>query len=160
MAEELVHSIDPWFDEGSRTLLLGSFPSPLSRSHGFPYGNPQNRFWRVIAAIYDAPVPMTLEERRSLILDNGLALWDVIASCTIEGAADSSITDVVANDIRPLLEGSRIDRVFTTGTKAQELYRTHIEPVAGIEAVRLPSTSPANARTTLEKLIEAYRVIL
>lgn len=158
-AEELIHTIDPWYDADSHTLLLGSFPSPLSRSQGYPYGNPQNRFWRVIAAVHGAPAPETLEERRALIRDNGLALWDVIASCSIEGASDASITDVVANDLRPIISSSKIDRIFTTGTKAQELYEAHIEDVVGIRAVRLPSTSPANARMRLEDLIEAYGVI-
>lgn len=160
MPDHLVHPIDPWFIGSSHTLLLGSFPSPLSREKGFPYGNPTNRFWRVIAGVYGQPVPQTLEGRRSLILDNGLALWDVIRSCSIEGASDASIAEVVPNDLGPLLEAGSITRIFTTGGKAFELYRAYLEPAVGIKAVRLPSTSAANARMRLEDLIGAYRVLL
>ncbi len=155
--ESIVHPIPPTFDERSEILILGSFPSVKSREMGFYYGHPQNRFWRVMAALYGESVPMTVEERRAFLLRRRVAAWDVIASCTITGSSDSSIRDVVANDLRPILAGSRVERIFVNGKTAEKMYRRYTEPILGIRAICLPSTSPANAAWSLEKLTEAWR---
>ena len=153
------HPFGPLYDENSRVLILGSFPSVKSREQNFFYGHPQNRFWKVIAAVTGGQVPKTIDEKRALILDNGLALWDSIASCEITGSSDSSIRNAKANDIRIITENCDIKKIFCNGTKSHELYRKYIEPVTGREAVCLPSTSPANAQWTLEKLIREWSVI-
>ena len=164
---KLDHPIPPTYDENSRVLILGSFPSARSREMGYFYGHPQNRFWKVMAALFEESVPLTVEERRSFLLRNHVAAWDVIASCSIEGSSDSSIKDVAANDLRPVLQGSQITRIFVNGKTAERLYRKYTEPVLTesgypeplAHAVCLPSTSPANAAWTLEKLIDAWQVV-
>ena len=158
--EFIVHPIPPTYDEHSRILILGSFPSVKSREMGFYYGHPQNRFWRVMAALYGEETPMTVDERRAFLLRNGVAAWDVIASCTITGSSDSSIRDVVANDLRPILRGSQIHRIFVNGKTAEKMYKRYTLPVLGIEAVCLPSTSPANAAWSLERLTDAWRSLI
>lgn len=155
----LQHPFGPLFNENSRVLILGSFPSVKSREQNFFYGHPQNRFWRVIAAVFGQPVPQNIEEKKQLILTNRLALWDSIASCEITGSSDASIKNARANDIGIILGNCNIDRIYCNGRKSHELYRKYIEPGAGREAICLPSTSPANAQWTLEKLIEAWFVI-
>ena len=155
--EYILHPIPPTYDENSEILVLGSFPSVRSREMGFYYGHPQNRYWRVMAALFGEDVPLTVEERRAFLLRNRVAAWDVIASCTITGSSDSSIRDVVANDLRPILAGSRVGRIFVNGKTAEKMYHRYTEPMLGIRAVCLPSTSPANAAWSLEKLIEAWR---
>ena len=157
--ERILHPIPPVFDERSEILILGSFPSVRSREAAFFYGHPQNRFWRVLAALYDEPVPRNTEEKRALLLRRHIAVWDVIASCSIVGSSDSSIRDAAANDLRPILKVSGLTRIYVNGKTAEKLYRRYIEPTLGIEAVCLPSTSPANAAYSLERLVEAWRVI-
>ena len=152
----LQHPFGPLFNENSRVLILGSFPSVKSREQNFFYGHPQNRFWKVIAAVFDRPVPQNIEEKKQLILTSRLALWDSIASCEITGSSDSSIRNVRANDISIILDNCNIERIYCNGRKSYELYRKYIEPETGREAVCLPSTSPANAQWTLEKLVEAW----
>ena len=159
MKTRLNHPFGPLYDESSRVLILGSFPSVKSREQNFFYGHPQNRFWKVVSAIFGQPVPQTIEEKKQLILGNGLALWDSIASCEITGSSDSSIRNARANDIRIILDSCNIERIYCNGRKSHELYKKYIEPQTGREAVCLPSTSPANAQWTLEKLIEAWSVI-
>ena len=156
-AARVVHTIEPVFDERSRVLVLGTMPSPKSREIGFYYGHPQNRFWRVLAALFDEPLPTTNEERTALLLAHRIALWDVLASCTIKGASDASIADAVPNDLRRITEAAPIQHVFCTGATAARLYRKHCEAATGIPATQLPSTSPANAAWSLDRLIEAYR---
>ena len=141
-------------------LLLGSIPSPKSREIGFFYGHPQNRFWRVLAAVLGEEVPQTIEDKRTMCLKHHVALWDTIARCDIAGASDTSIRNAVPNDIGKLVRESEITRIFATGGKSAELYRKLIEPTLHIPITQLPSTSPANAAWSLERLIEAYRVIL
>ncbi len=158
--QTVIHNIPPLFDENSKVLLLGSIPSPKSREIGFFYGHPQNRFWKVLPAIFGEPVPKTIEEKRKLCLEHNVALWDTIRSCEIAGASDTSIKNAVPNDIRWLLKITKIERIFSTGGKSAQLYRKLIEPDTGIPITQLPSTSPANAAWSLERLIEAYRVIL
>lgn len=159
MKQRLIHPIAPVWDENSRVLILGSFPSVKSREEQFFYGHPQNRFWRVLSAVLECPLPRTVEEKRRMLLEHGIALWDVIASCEIEGSADASIENAVPNDLSPLFAAADVRAVYCNGTAAWELYRKHILPALGRDAVKLPSTSPANARWTVEKLIEAWRVL-
>ena len=154
------HPIPATYDERSEILILGSFPSPKSRESGYFYGHPQNRFWRVTAALFQDAVPESVEEKRAFLLRHHIAAWDVIHSCTITGASDSSISDVVANDIRPILQAAQIRQIFVNGKTAYRLYQKYIQPVIGRSAVCLPSTSPANAAWSLERLIDAWRVIL
>ena len=155
----ITHPIPPVYDSESRILILGSFPSVKSREAMFFYGHPQNRFWKVVAAVFGQPVPQTVEEKKLLIIDNGLALWDSIASCEITGSSDASIRNARANDIGIILNSCSIERIYCNGRKSHELYQRYIEPGTGREAVCLPSTSPANAKWTLEKLTGAWSVI-
>lgn len=154
-----VHPIPPVFDADSTVLVLGSFPSVKSRESGFFYGHAQNRFWRVTAAVFGCPVPVTIPEKRAFLLQNHVALWDVIASCDIDGSSDASIKNVRPNDLAPLLAASKITHIFTNGATADALYIRWQFPATGIPAVRLPSTSPANAAWSLDRLIDAWRVI-
>lgn len=155
----IVHPIPPLFDENSKTLILGSFPSVKSREAAFFYGHPQNRFWSVLAAIYGIDKPETVEEKKKLILENNLALWDVIASCEIVGSSDSSISDVTANNLSVIINNSKIERIFVNGKTAEKYYNKYTYPKTGIKAVCLPSTSPANAAWKLEKLVEKWSII-
>ena len=153
------HTIAPVFDKDSRVLILGSFPSVRSREQKFFYGHKQNRFWRVMAQVLDCDVPEDIPQKRAMLLAHHIALWDVIASCEITGSSDASIRDVRPNDLSCVLSQADIRAVYTNGAKAYELYRKYIFPVNGIEAQLLPSTSPANAGYSLERLTEAWRVI-
>ena len=159
-ARKIVHPLAPVYDADSKILVLGTMPSPKSREAGFYYSHPRNRFWPVLAALFGEEAPKTNEEKRSLLLRHRIAVWDVIASCEITGASDTSIRNAVPNPIEELIAKTKIKAVYTTGQKAYQLYQKHCYPKTGIEAVPLPSTSPANAAMSLEKLIEAYRVIL
>lgn len=155
----LHHPIPPVYDENSRILILGSFPSVKSREQGFFYGHPQNRFWRVTAAVFEDEVPMTVPERRAFLLRHGVALWDVIAACEITGSSDASIRSPEINELGPILETAPIRAIFVNGQTAAKLYRRYAQPLTGRPACLLPSTSPANAAWSLERLIEAWRVI-
>ena len=158
--QTVTHPIPPFCEAGARVLILGSFPSVKSRESGFFYGHPQNRFWRVLAAVFEDTVPATVEEKKAFLAAHGIALWDVIASCRIEGSADSSIRDVVPNDIASLLKSHSIRAIFTNGKTAQTLYDKHIFPTLGVSALCLPSSSPANAAWSAEKLVNAWREII
>ena len=160
MAHRVFHPFEPLYDENSRVLILGSFPSVKSREQLFFYGHPQNRFWKVIAALYQQDVPVTIPEKKELILKHGLALWDSIASCEITGSSDASIREVRANDLNIILSRSPIHRIYCNGKTSWQQYEKLIRPQTGREAVCLPSTSPANAQWTLPKLVEAWSVIL
>ena len=153
--QTVVHTIPPLYDSHSRVLLLGSIPSPKSREAGFYYAHPQNRFWRVLAAVLGEPVPQSIEEKRAMCLKHHVALWDTIARCDIAGASDLSIRNAEPNDIGKLVRESEITRIFATGGKSAELYRKLIEPQLHIPITQLPSTSPANAAWSLDRLIEA-----
>lgn len=156
----IIHPIPPLFSEESKTLILGSFPSVKSREAEFFYGHPQNRFWTVIAEIFDCEKPQTIEEKKKLVLENKLAMWDVIQSCEIEGSADSTISNVTANDLSIILNNSKVDRIFVNGKTAEKYYNKYTYPKTGIKAVCLPSTSPANAAWSVERLVEAWKIIL
>lgn len=144
-------------DECCRVLVLGTFPSVKSRENEFYYGHPQNRFWRVIAALFGEPLPETIPEKRAMLIRNHVALWDVLASCDILGSADDSIRHPVPNDIAGLLQYTQVHTVFVNGQTAAKLYRRWCEPQTGLPAIALPSTSPANAKWTLPKLVEAWQ---
>lgn len=154
---KVVHPIEPLFDEKSETLILGSFPSVKSREAMFFYGHKQNRFWPLLARIFEWKTPVTVEEKRKLILDNHLALWDVIHSCEIAGSADSTIKNVVPNDLSVILEKAPIRRIFVNGKKAFALYQKYMEPAIGISARVLPSTSPANASYSPDRLYDIWK---
>ena len=157
----IIHTIDPVYDESSRVLLLGTMPSPKSREAGFFYGHPRNRMWPVLGRVFGEETPVGTEARRDFLLRHHIAMWDVLSSCVITGAEDSSIREPVPNDLRPILEQAPIAAIFTTGKTAFRLYKKHIQPVTGREARCLPSTSPANCRyETMDTLTEAYRVLL
>lgn len=153
------HPIEPVFDENARILILGSFPSVKSRAEMFFYGHPQNRFWKVMAAVLGKNVPQTVEEKRAFLLANHIALWDVIGSCDIEGSSDSTIRNVVPNDLSRILDCANIRQVFVNGKTAERYYRKYLEKKTGREAICLPSTSPANAGWSLERLVEAWEII-
>ncbi|HIW36724.1 MAG TPA: DNA-deoxyinosine glycosylase [Candidatus Treponema faecavium] len=158
--ELVTHTLEPVYDEHSRMLILGTMPSPASRKAGFYYAHPQNRFWEVISAVFREPIPFSTETKRDLVLRHGIALWDVLASCRIDGADDASIRDPEANDFSALLASCPITRIFTTGEQAYKLYQKLCRKQTGIEAVKLPSTSPANrGRWPLKALIDAYAVL-
>ena len=150
--ERINHNIEPLYDRNSRLLILGSFPSVKSREMRFFYGHPQNRFWRVIAALTDYPVPHTIEDKKKMLHENHIALWDTIASCEIEGSSDSSINII--------LETAPIQAVYCNGSKSYELYHKYCEKQTGMPAFKLPSTSPANAACSLDRLIKEWSVIM
>lgn len=156
----LEHTFKPVWNENSKVLVLGTFPSVKSREYGFYYGHPLNRFWKVAAAITRQHLPVTVEDKKELLLNNNIALWDVIAKCSIKGSSDSSIKDVTVNNLAPLLSKSKINKIYANGAKAYELYMKYSYKETGKEIIRLPSTSPANAVYTLEKLIKEWSVLI
>ena len=153
------HTIDPVYNEQSQILILGSFPSVKSREQQFFYGHKPNRFWKVLAGVLGCDVPQSVEEKKAMLLSHHIAVWDVIQSCEIEGSSDASIRDVVPNDLACILNTADIRAIYTNGGKAHELYGKYIEPVNKIAAHKLPSTSPANAGYSLERLLAAWSVI-
>ena len=140
-------------------LILGSFPSVKSREEGFYYGHPQNRFWRLLARLTDEEIPETIEEKKTLLLKHQIAIWDVVHSCDIVGSSDSSIKNAVPNDFSFILKTAPIRQIYTNGGTAYKLYHKYCEKVTGFEAVKLPSTSPANASYSLERLISQWNQI-
>ena len=156
----LIHPIPPLYNGESRLLILGSFPSVKSREAKFFYGHPQNRFWPLLARLFDEAPPMSIEQKKALALSHHIALWDSIASCTITGSSDSSVRDVKPNDLTPILQGSRVTHIACNGALSHTMYQRHLFPLTGIEAIKLPSTSPANAAFTMERLLKEWQVIL
>ena len=156
----MLHPIDPVFDKDSKVLILGSFPSVRSREAGFFYGHPQNRFWKVTAGVFGDEVPQTTEEKKAFLLRNHIALWDVIGSCDIDGSSDASIRNVTVNDIGLILKTADIRAIFLNGKKAFSLYQKYMYPVVKREGICLPSTSPANAAWSVEKLTGEWKKIL
>lgn len=155
----IYHPIKPLYDNNSEILILGSFPSVKSREQMFFYGHPQNRFWKVTAAVLGDEVPQTIEEKKVFLLKNRVALWDVIASCEISGSSDSSIKNVTPNNLSQIIDKGKIKRIFVNGKTAEKYYNKYTRDKIGMEAVCLPSTSPANAAWNMEKLIKAWSVI-
>lgn len=156
---KILHPIEPLFDEGSKILILGSFPSVKSREVAFFYGHPQNRFWRVISKVFCEEIPQTVEEKREMLCRNHIALWDVIGACEIEGSADSTIKNVQPNDIGRILSAAAIRQIFVNGKTAKKYYDRYILKDTRREAICLPSTSPANAGFSLERLYEEWKII-
>ncbi len=160
MSGIVYHTLQPWASDNARVLILGTIPSVKSREYGCYYGHPQNRFWTTLSAVFDEPIGETPHARRAFCDYHRIALWDVLASCDIQGSQDTTIRKPVPNDIASLLRKTDIVAVFTTGKKAAQLYKQYILPQTGIQAIPLPSTSPANRRWyTREQLIAAYAVI-
>ncbi len=159
-AKKAIHNIPPIYNKDSKILILGSFPSVKSREQEFYYAHKQNRFWEVLASILNCNEPETEKEKTELLLSSHIALWDVIKSCEIIGSSDTSIKNVKPNDIMMILQNSSVSRIFTNGNKAYELYKKYIFPDTKIEAIKLPSTSPANAAFSLDKLCEQWANVI
>ncbi|MCR4576403.1 MAG: DNA-deoxyinosine glycosylase [Clostridiales bacterium] len=157
--QKIVHPIPPVFDENSRILILGSFPSVKSRQAAFFYGHPQNRFWKVLANVFNEEVPETVPQKNEFLLSNRVALWDVIGACEIEGSSDASIRNVTVNDLGLILAKADIKRIYVNGKTAYRYFLKYTKPLIGREAVCLPSTSPANAAWDLDRLTEAWNII-
>lgn len=154
--EHIVHAFEPVYDKNSQILILGTLPSVKSREQQFYYGHKQNRFWKLLATLLKEPLPETVEEKKALLLAHHIALWDVIKSCDIKGSSDSSIRNVEPTDLHLLLQQTGVRHIFANGNKAGQLYRKYQFPLTAIEAVVLPSTSPANAAWTFARLCEAW----
>lgn len=152
------HELEPVYDENAEILILGTMPSPKSRELQFYYAHPQNRFWKVLEVVFAVKL-RTQSEKRQFLLEKHIALWDVVSSCTIKGASDSSIMNVVPNDIMALLEKTKIHSIFTTGKKAESLYQKYLYPKTKLTSVCLPSTSPANCAVNFEDLVKNYKQI-
>lgn len=157
--QHVEHTFEPVHNDQSQVLILGTFPSVKSREQQFFYGHPQNRFWKVLAALTDEAVPTTVPEKKQLLLSHHIAVWDVIQSCDIIGSSDSSIRNVVPCDINRILKHAPVKVIYGNGAKACELYDRYLLPVTGRNICRLPSTSPANAAWSFERLLEAWKVI-
>lgn len=159
MKEPQTHPFPPVYDQNAEILILGTFPSVKSRENAFYYGHPQNRFWKLLARLYGEETPDTIEEKTAFLLIHRIALWDVIRHCEIKGSADQSIAKAAANDIPALLKQTQIRNIYCNGKKAYELYQKFFKDTVEIHAFCLPSTSPANAAWTMEKLIPAWEII-
>jgi len=159
VSARILHEIPPFFEESSRILVLGSFPSVKSREAGFFYHHPQNRFWKVLAAVFGEEVPADIPEKFHLLRKHHIALWDVIASCEIQGSSDSSIRNVKPNDIGKILTAAPVRAIFVNGGAAYALYRKYLEKILGRPGMKLPSTSPANAAWSLERLTESWKIL-
>lgn len=158
--QHIVHPFGPLYDENSRILILGSLPSVKSREQQFFYGHPQNRYWKLIARLLGESEPKTIEEKKELVLKHHIAMWDTIYSCDIKGSSDSSIKNVVPTDLKTIVDNSKITRVFCNGRTSGKYYHKYQEKILGIPAIELPSTSPANAAWQMDRLAEAWKVIL
>lgn len=157
--KRLVHPVSPVYNSESKILILGTFPSVKSREGEFFYHHPQNRFWKVLSAVFDDKLPETIEEKKRFLLRNHIALWDVVHSCEITGSADSTIKNVIPNDISPILSQADIKKIYANGNTAYSLYQKFLYEKVRRNIIRLPSTSPANASFSLDRLIEAWKCI-
>lgn len=155
-----IHPIPPLYSKNSEILILGSFPSVKSRENEFFYAHPQNRFWKVLSAVFNSPLPQNTDEKKELVLKNKLALFDVIKQCEIKGSGDSTIKNVIPNDLSPIIENSNIKHIFLNGKTAEKYYKRYIAPIIDIEFTTLPSTSPANAAYSLDRLIEEWKRVI
>lgn len=158
--QHIRHEFDPVYDRNSEILILGTLPSVKSREQRFYYGHKQNRFWKVIATLYGEAVPVTIEEKKKILLRHHIALFDVIAECDIAGSSDSTIRNVVPTDLSVILKQAPVRKIFANGNKAYDLYMKYSYEKTGMEACRLPSTSPANAAYQMERLLQSWKVIL
>ena len=155
-----VHEFEPEYEKDSKILILGSFPSVRSREVKFYYGHPKNRFWKLLAALYEDHKPQTIEDKKMFLKAHKIALWDVIASCDIIGSSDSSIRNVTPTDLQPIIEQSQIKRVYCNGAISGKYFKKYQQNVLGMEAVTLPSTSPANAAYSVERLVSIWKQVL
>ena len=154
------HEFPPVFDENSEILILGSFPSVKSRQESFFYANPQNRFWKLMAQLINESTPKDTKDKIVMLKKHKIALWDVIESCDIVGSSDSSISNVVPVDISQILSRANIIKVYANGGKAFELYNKYLYPKTQLDITKLPSTSPANAGYSFDKLLSEWKKIL
>lgn len=155
----IVHPIPPVYDENSKVLILGSFPSVKSREAQFFYGHPQNRFWKVVASVFEDELPETIQEKREFLISHNIAVWDVIHSCDITGSSDASIKNVVPNDLSIILNNANIRNIYVNGKTAYKYYEKYTKELIKREAICLPSTSPANAAWNMDRLISEWKVI-
>lgn len=155
----IVHPIPPVYDENSKVLILGSFPSVKSREAQFFYGHPQNRFWKVVASVFEDELSETIDEKRAFLIRNNIAVWDVIHSCDITGSSDASIKNVVPNDLSIILNNANIRNIYVNGKTAYKYYEKYTKELIKREAICLPSTSPANAAWNMDRLISEWKVI-
>lgn len=157
--KHITHSFEPIYNEDSEILILGTLPSVKSRENNFYYGHKQNRFWKLLARLYEEETPQTIEEKTSMLLRHHIAIWDVIQSCDIKGSSDSSIKNVTPTDLNQILNHCQIRQIYANGNKAGALYKKYQQPLTGREILVLPSTSPANAAWSLDRLYEKWSVI-
>lgn len=157
--KHLEHEFAPEYHVDSKILILGSFPSVKSRELSFYYGHPQNRFWKVIASVLEQEVPYSISEKKLLLQKNQIAIWDVIQSCDIIGSSDSSIKNVEVTQLSMITSSCKIEQIYVNGKTAEKLYRKYSEKLTGQKAIALPSTSPANASFSLERLVQEWQVI-
>lgn len=155
----ILHNLDPVYNENSRVLILGSFPSVRSREEGFFYGHPNNRFWKVLSLVFEEEIPNDIEKKREFLLRHNIALWDVIASCDVEGSADVKIKNAVPNDISHILSSSGVKTVFLNGKTAEKYYNKYMQDRYSVERITLPSTSPANASWSQERLCGEWKEV-
>lgn len=153
------HTFEPIFDGNSKILILGTFPSVKSRENNFYYGHTQNRFWSVLAEILGVPTPLNILEKKQMLLNNNIAIWDVVGSCDISNSSDMSIKNVVPNDLSVILENADIKTVYANGKTTEKLYNKYLLKKTGKEITALPSTSPANAAFSKERLVKAWKII-
>ena len=157
---KVVHPLKPIYNSESKVLILGSFPSIKSRENNFYYGNPKNRFWTTLEKVFNEDIGSSNQDREKFLLTHKIALFDVVYSCNITASSDNSIKDVIPNDIKKIVNNSKIETIFTTGTKAYSLYNKYLLKDVGIEAIKLPSPSPANCKRGIEEvLVNSYNKI-
>lgn len=154
------HPFDPIYNEHSKIIILGTIPSVVSREENFYYGHPQNRFWKLISSLTENPIPQTIEEKKKLLLNEDIAIWDVLKSCNIDQSKDSSILNPIPNDFKDLFHKTSLHAVFTNGKKAEDLYKRLCYKKINLTSTCLPSTSPANASYSFERLLQSWSVIL
>ena len=152
----MIHTFEPIYNAQSKILILGTFPSVKSREGNFYYNHPQNRFWKVMSTLLGNPLPITIEEKKEMLLQYHIAIWDVIYSCDIQGSSDSSIQNVVPNEIAKVLTESNIKSIYANGGKAYDLYYRYCYESTKYDIIKLPSTSPANASYSIDKLVECW----
>ena len=155
--QHIEHPFPPVVDENCNILILGSFPSVKSRVNGFFYGHPRNRFWKVLAAVFNEEAPVDIAAKKAFLLRHHIAIWDVISSCDIEGSSDASVKNAVPVDITHITSVARIGCIICNGSLAQKLYQRHLQPIVGLNAIVMPSTSPANAAWSLDRLTATWR---
>ena len=158
------HPFKPIFDKNSKILILGSFPSVISRKFGFYYTNPQNRFWRVLAGVLSSPLPESTDEKIKFLLSHHIAIYDAAISCEIEGSSDAKMSKIVPINLKPLFKEANITQVYANGGKAYEIRKKYLEDeiikATKNEVIKLPSTSPANAKFSLERLVQEWTIVV